>query len=140
LVLIPFIFLTAGDSPDEIRRGRSLGVEDYLTKPIESADFDFGRERPPAARGPGGSGPNWTFISGDGNVLANTIEGRDAYTHGHVERVAEYALGARWIAGWAPEHLRMLNLAPAARYWEDCDPGHHLEQTRGADRRRNGKR
>jgi len=38
-LLIPFIFLTAGDSPDEIRLGRSLGVEDYLTKPIESADL-----------------------------------------------------------------------------------------------------
>jgi HD-GYP domain-containing protein (c-di-GMP phosphodiesterase class II) len=42
------------------------------------------------------------------NVLANTIEGRDAYTHGHVERVATYSRCLAEALGWAPEHLRML--------------------------------
>src|SRR5829696_8400027 len=37
--LIPFIFLSANDSPEDVRLGRSLGVEDYLTKPIDSADL-----------------------------------------------------------------------------------------------------
>lgn len=32
---IPFIFLTGRDSPDAIRKGKALGVDDYLTKPME---------------------------------------------------------------------------------------------------------
>lgn len=32
---IPFIFLTALASPDEIKIGKQLGVDDYVTKPID---------------------------------------------------------------------------------------------------------
>ena len=32
---IPFIFLSAKASPDEIRLGRLLGVDDYVTKPVD---------------------------------------------------------------------------------------------------------
>ena len=107
-VLIPFIFLTAGDSPDEIRLGRSLGVEDYLTKPIEPADLLSvvnARLLRVAQVEVAQIGRAYleTVI-----VLANTIEGRDAYTHGHVKRVAEYARYLAEALGWAPEHLRML--------------------------------
>jgi HD-GYP domain-containing protein (c-di-GMP phosphodiesterase class II) len=41
-------------------------------------------------------------------VLANTIEGRDPYTRGHVDRVSQYAY---WLAkeiGWGPKRLRTL--------------------------------
>jgi len=31
---IPFIFFTMKDSIDDIQKGRELGVDDYLTKPI----------------------------------------------------------------------------------------------------------
>jgi len=107
-VLIPFIFLTAIDSPDEIRLGRNLGVEDYLTKPIEAADLVSavnGRLLRVAQVEIAQIGRAYLDTV---NVLANTIEGRDAYTHGHVERVAEYALCLAEGLGWAPEHLRML--------------------------------
>ncbi|TXT65523.1 MAG: Signal transduction response regulator [Promethearchaeota archaeon] len=36
---IPFIFLSALDSPEDIRLGKLLGVDDYLTKPIVEEDL-----------------------------------------------------------------------------------------------------
>jgi DNA-binding response OmpR family regulator len=36
---IPFIFISAKSSPDDIRFGKMLGVDDYLTKPFEEADL-----------------------------------------------------------------------------------------------------
>lgn len=37
--LIPFIFLTAKDSPEDIRFGKKLGVDDYITKPFREEDL-----------------------------------------------------------------------------------------------------
>jgi signal transduction histidine kinase len=36
---LPFIFLTGLDAPEDIRRGKSLGADDYLTKPFAAADL-----------------------------------------------------------------------------------------------------
>jgi len=36
---VPFIFLSALDSPDDIRLGKILGVDDYLIKPINEDDL-----------------------------------------------------------------------------------------------------
>ena len=38
-VLIPFIFLTARTMDSDIRYGKELGVDDYLTKPIRTKDL-----------------------------------------------------------------------------------------------------
>jgi DNA-binding response OmpR family regulator len=38
-VTIPFIFLSGRDLDSDIRYGKELGADDYLTKPIESADL-----------------------------------------------------------------------------------------------------
>ena len=37
--LIPFIFLTAKTTPEDIRLGKMLGVDDYLTKPFMKEDL-----------------------------------------------------------------------------------------------------
>jgi len=37
--VIPFIFLTAKTDPKDIRKGLSLGADDYLTKPFEPEDL-----------------------------------------------------------------------------------------------------
>jgi signal transduction histidine kinase len=39
LRLLPFIFLTALSSTTDQRRAREIGIEDYLTKPIDSGDL-----------------------------------------------------------------------------------------------------
>lgn len=36
---IPFIFVTAKSDPDEIRFGKKLGVDDYITKPYNEEDL-----------------------------------------------------------------------------------------------------
>ena len=36
---IPFIFLTAKSSPEDIRYGKELGADDYLTKPFSPEDL-----------------------------------------------------------------------------------------------------
>lgn len=36
---LPFIFLSELDSPEEIRMGKMLGVDDYLTKPVNDDDL-----------------------------------------------------------------------------------------------------
>jgi two-component system sensor histidine kinase/response regulator len=38
-VLVPFIFLTARGGRSDIRQGKSLGVDDYLTKPFDPEDL-----------------------------------------------------------------------------------------------------
>jgi len=37
--LIPFIFLTARAAPEDVRFGKMLGVDDYLTKPFQDEDL-----------------------------------------------------------------------------------------------------
>ncbi|MFW9994279.1 MAG: response regulator transcription factor [Candidatus Odinarchaeota archaeon] len=37
--LIPFIFVTAKSSPEEVRSGKTLGADDYLTKPFVEEDL-----------------------------------------------------------------------------------------------------
>jgi two-component system sensor histidine kinase/response regulator len=39
LLGIPFIFLTARGEKDDIRRGKALGVDDYITKPFDDEDL-----------------------------------------------------------------------------------------------------
>ena len=38
-VSVPFIFLTAKSEKADVRRGKILGADDYITKPFEEADL-----------------------------------------------------------------------------------------------------
>jgi len=107
-ITIPFIFLTAYDAPEEIQAGRMLGVEDYVTKPIDynelvkiinarllrSAEVEVAHI-------------HQSYLE-TVKVLANSIEGRDPFTYEHVERVAAYARRLAKALEWPERHLRIL--------------------------------
>lgn len=107
-VAIPFIFLTSSNNPEDIQAGRLLGVEDYLTKPIDHNDLvKIINARLLRASAVQFAHMDRAYLD-TVNVLANSIEGRDPYTHGHVERVSMYA---RWMAEelrWPDDNMRML--------------------------------
>lgn len=105
LTQIPFIFLTADDASEEIQAGREYGVEDYITKPIQVDKLlRIINARLLRAAELRVSFFNQAFLQ-TVLVLARTIEGRDKYTHGHVERVAKYADWFCRSMSWSEQRL-----------------------------------
>ena len=91
-VAVPFIFLTARGERDEIMRGKNLGAEDYLVKPLTRGELlSAVQARLTRFRQLQIAQLEQSYQSSL-SVLANAIEGRDQYTHGHVERVTTYAV------------------------------------------------
>ena len=102
---IPFIFLTGNDATRDIQAGHELGVEDYITKPIQTENLlRIINARLLRSSEIKAFYLNEAFLQ-TVMVLANTIEGKDRYTHGHVERVAQYALWFGEALNWSETEM-----------------------------------
>ena len=107
-VAIPFVFLTIHGTSEDIQRGRELGVEDYLTKPIEPEDLvNIINARLYRSTAVEVAQVGQAYLD-TVKVLANAIEGRDKYTRGHVDRVTTYSLWMAKALKWSSQHIRML--------------------------------
>jgi putative two-component system response regulator len=91
-IAIPFIFLTAHSTREEVFEGKKMGAEDYLVKPINRLEL-VTTVRSRLER-------NQQLLLAQLKqayeasliLLSNAIELRDQYTRGHVERVMDYSL------------------------------------------------
>jgi putative two-component system response regulator len=105
---IPFIFLTALGTREDRFAGRSLGADDYITKPVTTKELisavqarlrradEFMVEQLKAA------------IKYSLFALANAIELRDKYTREHVVRINAYAKAMARELGWDDERIESL--------------------------------
>jgi putative two-component system response regulator len=107
-VSIPFIFLSARGDREDVMRGKNLGAEDYLVKPLTRAELLSAiQARLTRFRQIQIAQLEQSYQTSL-MVLANAIEGRDRYTFGHVERVTEYAILLATRLGWQGKRVEDL--------------------------------
>ncbi len=110
-VTIPFIFLSARQSSQDVTTGRNLGADDYLTKPIHwdelitTVQARLGRfHQTQMAR------VQQAYL--DSLItLANAIEKRSPGSHNHIQRVADLALAMARRMGWSDRQSEALRFA-----------------------------
>jgi putative two-component system response regulator len=88
---IPFIFLTARGTREDIFAGKSLGADDYITKPITSHELLAAVQARLTRSHELMLIQLQTAYKASLRALANAIEARDSATADHVERVNAYA-------------------------------------------------
>jgi putative two-component system response regulator len=91
-ITIPFIFLTARGEREDVMKGKNLGAEDYLVKPISREELLAAVQSKLTRFRQLQIAQLEQAYQASLTVLANSIEMRDQYTRGHVERVTAYAL------------------------------------------------
>lgn len=107
-VTIPFIFLTARGERDDVLRGKNLGAEDYLVKPVTRNELLAAvQSRLTRFRQLQMAQMEQAYQAAL-TALANSIEVRDRYTRGHVERVTAYTLAIAEELGWRGKRLEDL--------------------------------
>lgn len=107
-VIIPFVFLTARGEKEDILKGKDLGAEDYLIKPLTREELVTAvRARLLRSRQLRLVQLQQSYETSL-TVLANAIEVRDLYTRGHVDRVTSYATVLAEQLGWRGGQLEQL--------------------------------
>jgi len=97
---IPFVFLTAKGSREDLFKGKSLGVDDYITKPVTSHELLAAVHARLQRTDEIMVAQLQTAYKASLRTLANAIEARDRYTRHHVERVNDYAQAMANQLGW----------------------------------------
>lgn len=88
----PFLFLTARAHRSDMLIGKGLGADDYITKPWSTDELLVAISSKLRRSQEIAIAQLQQAYKATLSVLANAIEARDAYTRGHVERVAQYSL------------------------------------------------
>lgn len=107
-ITTPFIFLTARGERDDIMKGKYLGAEDYLVKPISRSELVNAVQTRLTRFRQLQLAQMETAYQYALTALANGIEVRDRYTRGHVERVTNYSLAIAEQLGWSGKRLEGL--------------------------------
>ncbi|MBN2549161.1 MAG: response regulator [Anaerolineales bacterium] len=110
-VTIPFIFLTALADQADILISKNLGVDDYLTKPLNREELvttirsRLGRSRQLQV------GQLKQAYLASLTALANAVDLRDRYMSGHIEHVTAYCLLLARTLGWSERAIEPLHFA-----------------------------
>jgi putative two-component system response regulator len=105
---IPFIFLTARGTREDIFAAKSLGADDYITKPITSQELLAAVRARLQRTDELMLAQLKAAYKASLLTLANAIESRDQYTRRHVERVNAYAQAVGQALGWGQSQLEAL--------------------------------
>ncbi len=107
-VTIPFIFMVANHPNRNNDSGRNLGVEDFISKPIQREELvKIVHARLLRAAQLEIALVNRAYLE-TVTVLANTIESRDHYTYEHIDRVTRWARNLAEQLHFSDEMLRNL--------------------------------
>lgn len=104
----PFIFLTARGTREDIFAGKSLGADDYITKPVTSQELLAAVQARLQRTDELMLAQLKAAYKASLMALANAIEARDHYTRDHVERVSAYAQALGHQLGWDDARLSAL--------------------------------
>lgn len=104
----PFIFLTARRTREQIFAGKSLGADDYITKPITSKELLSAVEVRLRRADELKLVQLKSAYKASLLALAQAIEARDEYTHWHVIRLNKYAQAIAKELGWDEDRLEAL--------------------------------
>jgi putative two-component system response regulator len=105
--LTPVVVLTGASDLDARVAGLAAGADDFFAKPVESMEL---RTRIGVLLNVKSLVNQLDRAAGVITALGRTIEARDPYTHGHCERLAQYAVTVGQALGAPEPTLRALQL------------------------------
>lgn len=105
---IPFLFLTARGEKEDVIAGKELGAEDYLVKPISREELLTAVSARLARSQQLRIAQLQQAYEASMMVLANAVEARALFQHGHIERVLNYSLAIAQQLGRRGKRLEPL--------------------------------
>ncbi len=108
LISVPFIFLTARSDPSDFMKGRLLGVDDYLAKPVTKEELVTAIRSRLSRYSQVKIAQIQRAYQASLTMLANAIESRAHGTTGHIERILSFALLLAEYLGWNERAISQL--------------------------------